>query len=162
MRCSLTRHRWNDKLISNNWRERMTSGGSSTECSAGVPQRLRCSGPAAHVGRATLTLPRGGLGWTVVPGAPGPEEVVGSKRGRRQPGQQVARVPIPAAATAHGDPEGHVRAEACGPAAGARRLLRPPVRVRLGHLAVHGAGAGRAGGGRAGLLRRGDGTGALE
>lgn len=80
----------------------------------------------------------------------------------RQPRQQVSRVSVPAAAATHGNPEGHVRSQAGGPAARAGRtrgLLWPLVRKRLGHLAVHGAGAGRTAGGRARLLRRGESTG---
>lgn len=152
----------------------MTSGESSTKLSGGFPQRRAVATPGSpkslhtaawHVGGATLTLAgRDHLGRTVVPGAPGPEKVVRARRWRGRPGQQVTRVPIAATATAHGNSEGHVRAEACGPTARTRRaggLLRPLLGARLGHLAVHGAGAVRTSGGRAELLRR-DSTGALE
>lgn len=115
-------------------------------CSGDARQPELSTPAARHAGGAGLTLPGGGgLGRTIVSRAPGPEKVVGARRRRGRPGQQVARAPVPAAAAAHGDPEGHVRAEARGPAAGARSaggLLRPLVRVRLGHLAVHGAGRG--------------------
>ena len=80
---------------------------------------------AKHVGGAILTLPGGsggGLGRTVVSGTPRPEEVVGA-RWRGRPGQQVTRAPIPAAPAAHGNPEGHVRAEASGPPAPAPPAL---------------------------------------
>lgn len=119
-----------------------------------VPRRFLLLGPQS------LTLAGdGGLGGTVVSGAPGAQEVVGARwRWRWRcgwPGQHLPRGSIPAAA--HGDPEGHVRAEARWPATrtgtgtrGARGLRGPLVRVRLGHLAVHGAGPGRAG-----LLGRG-------
>lgn len=79
----------------------------------------------------------------------------------RQSWQQVSWVPIPAAAATHGNPEGHVRFQASRPAAGAgstRGLLWPLVRKCLGHLAMHGAGAGRTAGGRARLLRRKEST----
>lgn len=117
---------------------------SSTKFSREFPQRCAVSRPgspnfstppARHVGGARLTLPGGGggggLGRPVVSGAPRPEEVVGARRRHRRPGQQVTRGPIHAAAAAHGDPEGHVRAaEASGPAAWTRSaegLLRPLV-----------------------------------
>lgn len=122
------------------------------------------------LGPHSLTLAGdGGLGGTVVSGAPGAQEVVGARwRWRWRcgwPGQHLPRgcIPAAAAAAAHGDPEDHVRAEARWPATGtgtrgARGLRGPLVRVRLGHLAVHGAGPGRAG-----LLgRRGTAGGQLE
>lgn len=120
----------------------MSTGESSTKFSGEFAQRCAVSRPgspnfstprARHVGEGRLTLPGGGggLGWTVVSGAPWPEEVVGARRGRRRPGQQVTRAPIHAAAAAHGDPEGHVgAAEASGPAAwirSAEGLLWPLV-----------------------------------
>lgn len=118
----------------------MNFGESSTKCLGRFLQRPavesdypNLSTPVArHVGGAILTLPGGsggGLGRTVVSGTPGPEEVVGA-RWRGRPGQQVTRTPLPAAPAAHGDPEGHVRAEASGPLAGtwsAGGLLRPLV-----------------------------------
>ena len=118
----------------------MNSGESSTKCLGRFLQRPavesdypNLSTPVArHVGGDILTLPGGsggGLGRTVVSGTPGPEEVVGA-RWRGRPGQQVTRNPLPAAPAAHGDPEGHVRAEASGPPVGtwsAGGLLRPLV-----------------------------------
>lgn len=85
---------------------------------------------ALHAGRARLTLSRGGLGGTIVSGAPGPKKVVSARGWRRRSGQQVTTIHIPAATTAHSDPKGHVRTEACGSTAETRStgcLLRPLV-----------------------------------
>jgi hypothetical protein len=88
---------------------------------------------------------------------------VAARRWPRQPRQQVPRASVPAASAAHSDSEGHVRAEASEPAAGRTRgLLGPLVRECLGHLAMHGEGAGRTARGGARLLRKGDSTGVLE
>lgn len=111
------------------------------ECGAQArqPGFLHAARPAGHVGGTGtgLTLPGGGggggggLGRTIVSGAPWAEEVVGAGQRRGRPGQQVTRAPVHAAAAAHSDPEGHVRAaEAGGPAAwtrGAEGLLGPLV-----------------------------------
>lgn len=123
-----------EKLMNTKESSAKFSGEFLQRCAVSRPGSLNSSTPPArHVGGARLTLPGsgGGLGRTVVSGAPWPEEVVGARRRHRRPGQHVTRAPIHAAAAAHGDPEGHVRAaKASGPAAWTRSaegLLRPLV-----------------------------------
>lgn len=128
MRCFLNRHHFIMTTESQTTRKKLRSTvESSTKFSGEFPPRCAVSRPgspnfstppARHVGEGRLTLPGGGLGRTVVSGAPWSEEVVGARRLHGRPGQQVTRAPIHAAAAAHGDPKGHVRAaEASGPAA---------------------------------------------